>query len=59
MRTHELHLDPGEDIEVCTMPLGEIPAAIAHGEIDHALVICAFWWLAQTDPARFVAASRK
>jgi 8-oxo-dGTP pyrophosphatase MutT (NUDIX family) len=41
----ELSLDPGEDIEVVTMPLEEIPSAIADGRIAHALVVCAFWWL--------------
>ena len=39
--------DDGEDIEVVTLPLAEIPARIAHGEIQHALVICGFFWLAQ------------
>lgn len=52
-RTHELELDPGEDIEVCVVPLREIPGRIARGEIDHSLVICAFWWLAEDDPGRF------
>ncbi len=42
-----LELDPGEDIEVATMPLAKIPAAIADGRIAHALVVCAFWWLEQ------------
>ena len=28
-------------------------ALIAGGTIDHALVVCAFWWLAQHDPDRF------
>lgn len=37
----------GEDIEVLVRPLAEIPGIIASGQIDHALVICAFWWLAQ------------
>jgi 8-oxo-dGTP pyrophosphatase MutT (NUDIX family) len=45
-RTHELALDEGEDIEVVTVPLTQIPQLIASGEIRHALVICAFWWLA-------------
>ena len=44
-RTHELELDDGEDIEVVTVPLSEIGKLIATGEIRHALVICAFWWL--------------
>lgn len=44
-KTGELELDPGEDIEVTTIPLEEIPSAIADGRITHALVVCAFWWL--------------
>ena len=44
-KTAELDLDPGEDIEVATIPLEEIPRAIADGRITHALVVCAFWWL--------------
>jgi 8-oxo-dGTP pyrophosphatase MutT (NUDIX family) len=43
-RAGEPELDPGEDIEVETLPLAEIPKAIADGRITHALVICAFWW---------------
>jgi 8-oxo-dGTP pyrophosphatase MutT (NUDIX family) len=46
-RVGDLIQDAGEDIEVVTLPLAEIPARIAHGEIQHALVICAFFWLAQ------------
>jgi 8-oxo-dGTP pyrophosphatase MutT (NUDIX family) len=40
-----LELDPGEDIEVVTMPLAKISDAIQDGRIAHALVVCAFWWL--------------
>lgn len=43
-------LDPGEDIEVTTLPRSEIEAAVADGRISHALVVCAFWWLAQRTP---------
>jgi 8-oxo-dGTP pyrophosphatase MutT (NUDIX family) len=35
-------LDGGEDIEVVTVALDEIPARIAGGEISHALVVVAF-----------------
>jgi 8-oxo-dGTP pyrophosphatase MutT (NUDIX family) len=38
-------LDPGEDVEVTTLPRSEVAAAVADGRISHALVICAFWWL--------------
>lgn len=34
--------DPGERIEVVLHPLAAIPALITMGEIDHALVLCAF-----------------
>ena len=34
--------DAGEDIEVVTVPLSEIPKKIASGEITHALVVVAF-----------------
>jgi ADP-ribose pyrophosphatase len=46
-KIREPELDHGEDIEVSTRPLAEIPGIIASGGIRHALVICAFWWLAQ------------
>jgi 8-oxo-dGTP pyrophosphatase MutT (NUDIX family) len=48
----------GEDLEVSIRPLGEIPGFIAEGGIHHALVICAFWWLAQRFPRRFSAESK-
>jgi ADP-ribose pyrophosphatase len=51
--THDLALDAGEDIEVCKLPLGQIPAEIAEGRITHALVICGFLWLAQKRPELF------
>lgn len=47
----EPELDRGEDIEVLLRPLAEIPEIIRSGGIDHALVICAFWWLAQRYPS--------
>lgn len=50
IRIGEPELDQGEDIEVMTQPLSAIPALIAAGSINHALVICAFWWLAQCRP---------
>ena len=40
-------------IEVETPPLFTIPNLISSGVIDHALVICAFWWLAQRRPEHF------
>ncbi|HEX2571639.1 MAG TPA: NUDIX hydrolase [Polyangia bacterium] len=41
-RVAEMALDPGEDIEVVTVPYGDIPALVARGEISHALVVVAF-----------------
>jgi 8-oxo-dGTP pyrophosphatase MutT (NUDIX family) len=52
-RTAEPELDRGEDLEALTRPLRAIPEIIASGTIHHALVICAFWWLAQRYPDRF------
>jgi len=46
----DLELDPGEDIEVVKRPLTSIPELVDSGEIDHALVICGFWWLGQARP---------
>jgi ADP-ribose pyrophosphatase len=37
--------DQTEDIEVVLVPLREIPARIASGEVTHALVVVAFAWL--------------
>jgi len=45
LRVGEPQQDHGEDIEVLIRPLADIPTVVAAGEIDHALVICAFWWL--------------
>jgi 8-oxo-dGTP pyrophosphatase MutT (NUDIX family) len=49
VRVGDLQLDPGEDIEVSTMPLRDVPRAVADGRIRHALVVCALWWHAQHD----------
>ncbi len=39
--------DPGEDIEVVTMPAADVDAAVADGRITHSLVVCALsWWRA-------------
>lgn len=37
--------DPHEDITIELVPRDEIPKRLAAGEIDHALVMCAFHWL--------------
>jgi 8-oxo-dGTP pyrophosphatase MutT (NUDIX family) len=36
--------DQAEDIEVTLIPLPDIPKLIRTGEIDHAMVITAFYW---------------
>lgn len=36
-------LDPGEDIEVVPVPLGEVPGMIVGGAICHGLVVAAFY----------------
>ena len=36
--------DQTEDIEVALIPLTDIPKLIQRGEINHALVIAAFYW---------------
>ncbi len=44
-RTGDLQMDPGEDIEVVTLPLTELDACIARGDIEHAIVLATlcFW----------------
>jgi ADP-ribose pyrophosphatase len=49
-RIGAVQLDHGEDLEMSTRPLGDMPGWIAAGGIDHALVIGAFWWLALARP---------
>jgi 8-oxo-dGTP pyrophosphatase MutT (NUDIX family) len=38
-------LDAGEDIEILKVPLKEIPAKIENREIDHGMVLLAFFFL--------------
>lgn len=44
-RIGDLQMDPGEDIEVVTVPLADLDGLITRGEIDHAIVLAtiAFW----------------
>ena len=44
-RVSEPNLDAGEAIEVRTLPLDQVRSLIASGEIDHALVVAAFYYL--------------
>ncbi len=43
--TAEPSPDEGEDIEVVTVPRGEIPQLLRRGRITHSLVVAAFHWL--------------
>jgi len=44
----ELEMDPGEDIEVVTVPVAELDTLVRKGEIEHALVLAAFaFWRAR------------
>ena len=42
---HALQLDAGEDIEIIKVPLKDIPAKIESKEIDHGMVLLAFFFL--------------
>lgn len=53
VREGELQPDDGEDLELVTRPVRSIPGLVASGEIGHALVICAFWWLREHAPHHF------
>ncbi len=44
-KTAETNFDDGEDIDVVTVPRGEIPALLRGGRITHSLVVAAFHWL--------------
>jgi hypothetical protein len=44
-------MDPGEDIEVVTVPLAELDRLVAGGEIEHAIVLATLmFWRAQGAP---------
>jgi hypothetical protein len=43
-KVHDPMPDQTEDIEVVLIPLIEIPNLISKREIDHAMVITAFYW---------------
>ena len=45
VRVTEPSPDPGEDLNVVTIPLEEIPGRIRADEISHGLVLAAFYWL--------------
>lgn len=49
-RDGELRMDPGEDLEVVTVPVAELDGLLVRGEIDHAIVLAtiAFWRASQS-----------
>jgi 8-oxo-dGTP pyrophosphatase MutT (NUDIX family) len=44
VKTRQQNLDAGEDIEILTVPLREIQAKIESNEIDHGMVLLAFFF---------------
>lgn len=44
VKTRQQNLDAGEDIEILTVPLKEIQAKIESNEIDHGMVLLAFFF---------------
>lgn len=50
----DLRMDPGEDLEVVTVPVTELDALLRRGEIDHAIVLAtiAFWRASHTEGPR-------
>jgi ADP-ribose pyrophosphatase len=53
-RVADPELDQTEDIEVVSIPLGDIPGFILKGKIDHAMVISAFAWYFLRNPEGLV-----
>ena len=49
VRVQNQDLDAGEDIEIFEVPLEEIPAKVRNEEIDHGMVLLAFFffWMKQ------------
>ena len=45
-KTSETSFDEGEDLETVLVPLKDIPGMIKKGEIRHAMVVTAFYYLA-------------
>lgn len=46
LKTSETNFDEGEDLETVLVPLKKIPGMIRSGEIRHAMVVTAFYYLA-------------
>lgn len=52
-RVGELQMDPGEDIEVLTVPIASLDDLIIRGAIDHAIVLATIsFWRARGAPER-------
>lgn len=49
-RAHAQNLDPGEMIEVVEVPISDIPGMILKGQISHALMLNAFFFLTLQNP---------
>jgi len=48
-KLHDTHFDAGEDIELVLVPLRELPALVAAGQLRNGMVIAGlFWWLQQS-----------
>ena len=45
VKTSEINFDEGEDLETVLVPLKRIPKMIKNGEIRHAMVVTAFYYL--------------
>jgi len=45
VKSGETHFDEGEDLETVLVPLNKIPRLIETGEIRHAMVVTAFYYL--------------
>ena len=48
-KTHELELDPFEEIEVTLRKFEDVPQMVKRGEITHSIVISAFYLLGATE----------
>jgi 8-oxo-dGTP pyrophosphatase MutT (NUDIX family) len=51
-RVHETSFDAGEDIELVLVPLSELGALVASGQLRNGMVIAGlFWWLQSRNEA--------
>ena len=47
-KTHELEMDPFEEIEVYIKDLKDVPAMVRSGEINHSIILAAFYMFEKT-----------